>query len=136
MVSNALYQGFPALTTAAGENADLEKVKDIHLRHIIPLFAEFPTSERPIELKYCKGDFLSPLFFFFKLREFNLHISLALVVVCYLSQLKGCLWRHFQNHSSLRHIDDVNLHSFWVPASNAEAMLFDRYYCVKPPVKI
>lgn len=55
---------FPALTTAAGKNADLEKVKDIHLREIIPLCAEFPTPEWLIKLKYCKGDFLAPYFFY------------------------------------------------------------------------
>lgn len=78
LVRNALHQGFPALTTAAGENADLEKGKDIHLREIIPLCAEFPIPEWPTKLKYCKGDFLAP--YFFKKHKLNLPIPQALLL--------------------------------------------------------
>lgn len=64
LVSNALNQGFPALTTAAGGNTDLEKLEDNPLRETIPLCAEFPTPELPVKLKDCKGDFLAQFFFF------------------------------------------------------------------------
>lgn len=70
MVNNALHRGIPALITAAGGNVDLGnvdlgKAKDIHLREIIPLSAEFPTPEWPIKLSTAKmNDFLAPCFIF------------------------------------------------------------------------